>query len=110
MGKPLKNLRVAVQGFGNAGTYVAQFLAEKGAKVVAVSDSKGGIYAENGLDIPELISSKTLTGELTTAEQHIKISNKDLLVLDVDLLIPAALGDVITKGDMGCGFCTYYEN
>lgn len=97
---------VAVQGFGNAGQHVAALLAGDGYRVVAVSDSKGGIYRPEGFDIKSLIHAKNTSLELkavycedTVCEQvdAEQISNQQLLALDVDILIPAALEDQITK-------------
>jgi len=96
--------RVALQGFGNAGYHVARLLDEAGYRIVAVSDSKGGIYSESGFDIESLHQNKQNTRKLqgvycegTVCElvDHQAISNEELLELDVDLLIPAALEGVI---------------
>jgi glutamate dehydrogenase (NADP+) len=96
--------RVAVQGFGNAGYHVARLLADAGYKVVAVSDSKGGIHLEGGFDVESLYQHKQETRELrgvycegSVCEliDHSRISNEELLELDVDLLVPAALEGVI---------------
>jgi glutamate dehydrogenase (NADP+) len=96
--------RVAVQGFGNAGYHVARLLAGAGYKIVAVSDSKGGIHLESGFDVESLHQHKQETRELrgvycvgSVCEliDHDRISNEELLELDVDLLVPAALEGVI---------------
>ena len=92
----IKGARVAIQGFGNVGSYTARFLAAQGAKIVAVSDATGGLYNSEGLDTDALTdyvqSRKVLQGfEAET------ISNEDLIELDCDILIPAALGGVITR-------------
>ena len=96
---------VAVQGFGNAGSAIARFLADAGYKVVAVSDSQGGIYAPQGLDIASLQELKDRSRALkeiycqdsvSGIVEHQTISNQDLLTLDVDVLIPAALENQIT--------------
>ena len=96
---------VAVQGFGNAGSAIARFLADAGYKVVAVSDSQGGIYAPQGLDIASLQEHKDRSRPLkeiycqdsvSGIVEHQTISNQDLLTLDVDVLIPAALENQIT--------------
>lgn len=100
-----KEVRVAVQGFGNAGQHISRLLHNDGYKIVAVSDSKGGIYSENGFDLRSLIhtknESRTLEavycdGSVCEAVKADAISNEELLKLDVDLLIPAALEDQIT--------------
>jgi glutamate dehydrogenase (NADP+) len=96
---------VAIQGFGNAGAVLATELAQAGYKVVAVSDSQGGIYAKQGLNIPSLRQYKEANrsmkavycqGSVCNVVEHDVISNEDLLKLDVDILIPAALGNQIT--------------
>ncbi|MGF1657476.1 MAG: Glu/Leu/Phe/Val dehydrogenase [Verrucomicrobiales bacterium] len=101
---------VAIQGFGNAGQAVAQLLYEAGYKIVAVSDSKGGIHNPAGLDIPSVIARKNETRKLETVycrgsvcetAAAERISNAQLLTLDVDILIPAALSDVITSENAG---------
>ena len=95
-GIDLDGATVAIQGFGNVGSWTARFLDEMGARVVAVSDVEGGVYREDGLDVDALI-------ELTRRESVVahqdgdRISNDDLLTLDVDILIPAALGGVLHK-------------
>ena len=97
---------VAVQGFGNAGRSVARLLHADGYRVVAVSDSKGGIHAPDGLDVPALADQKAQKRELTAVYSDGKvgdtddadeITNEDLLALDVDVLIPAALEGVVTE-------------
>ena len=100
------DIRVAIQGFGNAGSYMAKILHKLGYKIVAVSDSKGGIYRPEGLD-PESIDkvkqeSRQLKavyceGSVCEVVEHESVSNRQLLELDVDLLIPAALENQITK-------------
>ncbi len=86
----------AIQGFGNVGGSMADILYERGKKVVAVSDSKGGVYSENGLDIPLLKRHKEETGSVTGLSGASDITNDDLLELDVDVLAPAAKEDQIT--------------
>jgi glutamate dehydrogenase (NADP+) len=99
------NIRVAVQGFGNAGQAVARLLHADGFKVVAVSDSRGGIYQPDGFDVPSLIQFKNESRELKAVYcsgsvcemiNADTITNVELLELDVDILIPAALGNQIT--------------
>ena len=89
-----KRATVAVQGFGNAGGYLALFCHEAGLKVVAVSDSKGGIYNEKGLDIPKVFKTKSATGKLP--ETGKRVTNEKLLELPVDILVPAALENQLT--------------
>lgn len=96
--KDPSNVRVAIQGFGNVGGHLAEILFDTGYKVVAVSDASTAIYAENGLDIPHVMECKK-DKDLKdySCEQKIEfISNDKLLKLDVDVLVPAALGGVIT--------------
>lgn len=92
----MKNPVIAIQGFGNAGMTAAKLLAKDGYKVLAVSDSKTGIYNENGLDIDAVIVHKQNTKTLEDFKGAEIISNEQLLELDVDVLIPAALEGVIT--------------
>ena len=98
-------MRVAVQGFGNAGQHVARLLHADGYRVVAVSDSRGGIYREQGFDIPSLMQVKNDTrglkavyceGSVCETVDADNISNEELLELDVDMLIPAAMENQIT--------------
>jgi len=92
----LDGASVAIQGFGNVGGVAAQLLTERGANVVAVSDVTGGIYDPNGLDIED-VSAHVADGKTFSEYENAKrISNDDLLRLDVDALIPAAIEDVIT--------------
>jgi glutamate dehydrogenase (NAD(P)+) len=95
-GQSLDGIRVAVQGFGNVGSYFAKFAAEEGAKVVAVSDSSGGIYNANGVDIAAAFAHKSSGGSLSELKGGDAITNEDLLVLDCDALAPCALEQVIT--------------
>lgn len=86
----------AIQGFGSVGGSVASILYEKGKKVVAVSDSRGGVYRENGLDIPALTRHKEETGSVVGFDGAKDITNEELLELGVDVLAPAAKEDQIT--------------
>ncbi len=95
--KEADGLKVAVQGFGNAGMHFARLAHEAGFSVVAVSDSKGGIYNENGLDIEKVIEHKSKTKSVVDFEGAENISNEELLEMDVYILVPAALEGVITK-------------
>jgi glutamate dehydrogenase/leucine dehydrogenase len=92
----LKGATAAVQGFGNAGAHVARFLEEAGAKVLAVSDSRGGIYDKKGLRMELVNAAKDKKGSVTAARGQ-KISNEELLELPVDILVPAALEGVIRR-------------
>ena len=87
---------IAIQGFGNAGSVMADLCATEGYKVVAVSDSKGGIYNPDGLDLEKVKEHKKSTGQLQGIEGVNEITNEALLELDVDVLVPAALENVIT--------------
>jgi glutamate dehydrogenase (NAD(P)+) len=90
--------RVAIQGFGNVGSHAAKFLSEAEYRVVAVSDVSGGYYRKEGLDIPAMLRwALDHRGGLAGYTDAEHISNEELLELDVDLLVPAALGGVITK-------------
>ncbi|MBI2667073.1 Glu/Leu/Phe/Val dehydrogenase [Candidatus Woesearchaeota archaeon] len=89
-------LKVAIQGFGNAGRTMARLLHERGYSVVAVSDSQGGIFAEKGLPIEEVEKIKDEKGSVIFFPAK-KITNEELLTLPVDIIIPAALSEVITK-------------
>lgn len=88
---------VAVQGFGNVGSYAAYFLSSWGARVIAVSDSQGGIYNPRGLDVEAIMKIKGEKGSVIYYQDGKKISNEELLTMDVDILVPAALENVITE-------------
>jgi glutamate dehydrogenase (NAD(P)+) len=88
--------RVAIQGFGNVGSFLAQFLAAEGAKIVAVSDSTGGIHNPGGLDVPALLAYKQETHSVRGFRGGEAITNEDLILLDCDVLAPCALEQVIT--------------
>jgi glutamate dehydrogenase (NAD(P)+) len=94
---PLAGARVAIQGFGNAGSIAAQLISEKGAKVIAVSDSTGGIVNRDGLDIGRILGWKNEHGTVVGAPGTREISNEDLLELECEILIPAALESQITQ-------------
>jgi len=93
---PLKGTTAAVQGYGNAGSHVARFLEEAGVKVVAVSDSNGGIFDKKGLRMELVNAAKKERGSVTATRGE-KITNAELLELPVDILVPAALEGVITR-------------
>lgn len=88
---------VAVQGFGNAGQFSAQLLEEQGAKVIAVSDSKGGLQNRNGIDIGALRKHKEKKGTVVGFSEGKPISNEEVLETDCTILVPAALENQITK-------------
>ena len=86
-----------VQGYGNAGSIAAMLLNELGVKIIAVSDSKGGIYNEKGLNPTDVLKHKKKTGSVTKYPGSKSITNKELLEIKCDILIPAALENVITE-------------
>jgi glutamate dehydrogenase/leucine dehydrogenase len=92
---------IAVQGFGNVATFFAKMAFNKGFKVVAVSDSKGGIVNMAGLDINKVIEYKKTTGGLAGFPDSQPIANEALLELDVEVLAPAALENVLTEANAG---------
>ena len=99
----LKNMnllgsKIAIQGFGNAGNFAFDLVTKLfGATVVAISDSEGGVYAEDGLDYEKLKKAKADTGSIEGYKGAKKITNEELLKLDVDVLIPAAIENQVTK-------------
>lgn len=95
----LERPTVAVQGFGNVGSVTAKFLHQHGYKVTAISDVHGAIVNEAGLDIPELMAYVKQTGSVVGFPDSHKIDATDLLTLDVDILVPAAVANVITAGN-----------
>ena len=94
-GKELKGARVVIQGFGNAGSYLAKFMHDAGAKVIAVSDVYGGIYDPNGLDIDYLLDRRDSFGTFSQLFTE-TITNQELLEIDCDILVPAAISNQIT--------------
>jgi glutamate dehydrogenase (NAD(P)+) len=101
LGIELRGARVVVQGFGNAGSIAAQLISELGAKVVAASDSTGAIHAPNGIDVGRLISWKSEHGTVAGFPGSHDISNAQLLELECEILIPAALENQITSANAG---------
>jgi glutamate dehydrogenase (NAD(P)+) len=95
MGVP-GELTMAIQGFGNVGSWAARIADERGYRVVAVSDVAGGVHAPGGLDVTKLLAHAAETGSVVGFPGAEPVSNADLLTLDVDILVPAALGEVIT--------------
>ena len=96
-GIDLSKASAVIQGFGNVGSFAGKFLHNAGCKIVAVSDVTGGLYEPSGLDIPNLIDHVKTNGVIKNSGQGKSISNEDLLSLNCDFLIPAALGGVIHK-------------
>jgi len=98
-GLQLDGATVAVQGFGNAGQWSARLLAEDGCRVVAVSDTSGGVFNGFGLDIETAVSHKLSTNQISTLRDGDRITNEELLTLDVDILVPAAFENQITAAN-----------
>ncbi|WP_414635148.1 Glu/Leu/Phe/Val family dehydrogenase [Bacillus sp. NTK071] len=94
-GIQLQGARVVIQGFGNAGSFLAKFMHDAGANVIAISDAYGAIYDPDGLDIDYLLDRRDSFGTVTTLFQD-TITNKELLELDCDILVPAAISNQIT--------------
>jgi glutamate dehydrogenase/leucine dehydrogenase len=97
----IKTATVAVQGFGNAGQFSSQLVQEQGAKVIAASDSKGGVYNKMGIDVISLRKHKEKTGSVTGFPGAKSISNEEVLETDCTILIPAALENQITSKNAG---------
>ncbi len=97
----LKGARVAVQGFGNAGSIAARLLHEDGAKIIAVSDTRGGALNAKGLDPVAALRHKEKTGSVVGLKGTTPITNADLLTVDCDILVPAALENQITLDNAG---------
>lgn len=95
----LEDRTVAIQGFGNVGRHAALYLSKWGAKIVAVSDSRGGVYDEKGLNIEDLVKVKETRGSVIHYDKGRVITNEELLLLDVDILVPAAIENVINESN-----------
>lgn len=93
----LRNSRVAIQGFGNVGSVTARQLHKRGMDVIAVSNKNGGLYNPDGLDVSSITINED--GSLDCRDEFTRITNENLLELDVDFLIPAAIGDVLNKNN-----------
>ena len=93
----LENATVVVQGFGNVGSFAAKFLDEYGCKIIAVSDVTGGVHDPNGLDVPSLFDYNYEHRTIDGCGQGQKLTNEELLALECDYLIPAALGGAINE-------------
>ncbi|MFC4810314.1 Glu/Leu/Phe/Val family dehydrogenase [Paenibacillus sp. GCM10023250] len=96
LGIPLANARIIIQGFGNAGSYLAKFLHDAGAAIVGISDAVGALYDPNGLDIDSLLDRRDSFGTITNLFPN-RITNEELLVQECDILIPAAIENQITE-------------
>ncbi len=100
IGLDLKGATFAVEGFGNVGEFVAKFLTEHGARMVAASDSRGVIYNQYGIEFERLGEVKKRLGSVTNYMEGTVLSNKEIIKLDVDILIPAAVPNLIIAGDV----------
>jgi glutamate dehydrogenase len=94
-GLDMKDVRVVIQGFGNAGSFLAKFMSDLGVKVIGISDAYGALHDPNGLDIDYLLDRRDSFGTVTTLFEN-TITNKELLELDCDILVPAAIENQIT--------------
>ncbi|UBH13768.1 Glu/Leu/Phe/Val family dehydrogenase [Macrococcus armenti] len=94
-GKQIKDSRVVIQGFGNAGSFLAKFLYDAGAKIVGISDAYGALHDPNGLDIDYLLDRRDSFGTVTNLFED-TITNKELFELECDILVPAAISNQIT--------------
>ena len=101
LGLDLSRARVAIQGFGNAGSIAARLIAEEGATVVAVSDSSGGIHAADGVDVTRVSAWKREHGAVQGFPGAVDVSNDEVLEVECDILIPAALENQITERNAG---------
>ncbi|WP_336183453.1 glutamate dehydrogenase [Bacillus sp. 205(2023)] len=94
-GIKLQNARIIIQGFGNAGSFLAKFMHDAGAKVIGISDAHGGLYNPEGLDIPYLLDKRDSFGMVTNLFTDV-ITNEELLEQECDILVPAAISNQIT--------------
>lgn len=95
-GIDLKGARIIVQGFGNAGSFLAKFMHDAGAKIIGISDVHGALYDQEGLDIDYLLDRRDSFGTVTTLFKDV-ITNKELLEKECDILVPAAISNQITS-------------
>ena len=107
LGRRPQDVSVAIQGFGNVGSHAAKYMHESDFKIVAVSDITGGYYNPDGLDIPAVLHHILEHPTLEGFEGATLISNEELLALEVDMLIPSALGGVITKDNVDAVKASY---
>ncbi len=101
LGMPVKGTSVAIQGFGNVGSVAAQLLAREGCKIVAIGDRSVALYNSNGIDVDDAIAYVKKHRSLEGYDKADAVSGADLLTLDVDVLLPAALENVITTKNAG---------
>jgi glutamate dehydrogenase len=97
---PLQNARVVIQGFGNAGSYLAKFMHEAGARVIGISDVYGALYNTDGLDIEYLLDRRDSFGTVTNLFKN-TLTNKEILEQECDILVPAAIENQITSDNAG---------
>jgi glutamate dehydrogenase (NAD(P)+) len=101
LGMPVAGTTVAIQGFGNVGSVAAQLLQREGCKIIGISDRAGGFYNRNGIEVDAAIKHVRQHKSLEGFAGGQQITNEDLLTLDVDVLLPAALENVITSKNAG---------
>ncbi len=101
MGWKPDEVTFAVEGFGNVGSFAAKFLTEKGAKLIATSDSKGLIYNKEGIDFKQLSAAKQKTGSVINYPKGAKLGSEDILGIEADVLITAAVPDLVTSNNVG---------
>jgi len=101
LGIDMRGATVAIQGYGNAGSIAAKLLAEAGCKIIAVSDSRGGIHKPKGMDPNDIIAHKQKSGSVVGFHGSKEISNEEILEIPCDILVPAALENVITEKNAG---------
>lgn len=100
LGMDLKNSTMAIQGFGNVGSHLMRIAEEMGINVVAASDSKGGIYDTDGLSYEKATEAKQKNGKITDYKGVNELTNEEVLELDVDILVPSAIENVITEDNV----------
>lgn len=97
LGFDLNGSRIVIQGFGNAGSAVGRLIQEYGSKVIAVNDSRGGVYCESGIDARKLFEYKEKTGSVIDFHGAESITNDELMALECEVLVPSALENVLTE-------------
>jgi glutamate dehydrogenase/leucine dehydrogenase len=101
LGEGVEGKRVAIEGFGNVGTFASKFLSEMGAKIVAVSDSKGTIFSKGGFDVNELLKAKTEQGSVTAYKAEMTGPPGWLFEADADILVPGARPNSVNESNFG---------